>query len=992
MKKRSIALFSLLFLLIGSIFASNSLLFESLSECTYSELVHISQSYGLDSSLSEAELRKALYEYFGLSEQKKEEVFYATTGTTIEIENCTSLENTENAVILFGDVRLGFEDRTLTAQKVVVDFSKKRLEASGSVILTDEKSDQCFEGQTVILLWEELDIVVFEGLSSWQKNNAEDIEVSLFGSGQSISYAGDNSNIHFTDGVFSTSEDDSLWSIEAQDIVFSKSDVFFEGATFKLGRVPILYVPFFFYPRSRMSFNPAMGLNSQKGAFLNTTFELYGKYNIQENKSEDSQIASLSSFLSTEEEEELYRDGLLYAPLGEDEEPSSLETWARSTSSYFVIFADAYEKTGLVLGLDTKNSLLDGKLKIDITAAVGYKAPVLRYLLDSNFSFKGKDLQVSASIPILSDPVVKQDYLNRNTSFSLDSVLGSEQKFNGSYTSQNSYKTKFNAKYSKDLGSFSFDINSLKAEIDYKLEKDGDLYVAKAKEASLPYVSLSSDGTFFDIKGKESKTVSELGYTNELAKQFEEMRVNLGEVEDLDEEDDETLLSYYSSPDMDLSKTVVTKGGSIKSGYTFNQVLDNVYKQDFVHDNFYTKINSSVYIKASAPGSWFSISETVYFTFNAAQSEEKENSDYKIQNSLEASIPKFGLTYKLNQSILSYKSTTDILSWGKWEKEDITEHSLDFSKNLGVFKLGLYLQFKPLVETIKPSLGLKVGGFGLSSSFSFENKDGSFKKGKGSVDLSYSDLIVSSSLKNSYDFSKPGIESDPWLGYSLSEKLDLKLPFGLKLSQSASLEKKFELKSLLFSASYSATLASASASITFKDKSLEKDSFDIKVSGKTPVLKAYKNRISVSSNASLSFKYDFQNAYRSSLSASFSFSFSLAKFMDLSFSFTSSNKSFYKYFDAGIFDMNLMLDDLLRSFDFFGKGRRNTGFNLSSFKVTLVHYMKDWNLYVDAEGKLTTQYSGKYEWVPQVSVYLKWVALPELKTEAKWNSKERKWQ
>ena len=57
----------------------------------------------------------------------------------------------------------------------------------------------------------------------------------------------------------------------------------------------------------------------------------------------------------------------------------------------------------------------------------------------------------------------------------------------------------------------------------------------------------------------------------------------------------------------------------------------------------------------------------------------------------------------------------------------------------------------------------------------------------------------------------------------------------------------------------------------------------------------------------------------------------------------------------------------------------------------MVHYMRDWNLYIDAQGQLTTKYSGKYEWVPTVTVYIKWNAIPELKTQGYWDSNSNEW-
>ena len=109
--------------------------------------------------------------------------------------------------------------------------------------------------------------------------------------------------------------------------------------------------------------------------------------------------------------------------------------------------------------------------------------------------------------------------------------------------------------------------------------------------------------------------------------------------------------------------------------------------------------------------------------------------------------------------------------------------------------------------------------------------------------------------------------------------------------------------------------------------------------------------------------------------------FAVAEFLSLKFSVKSSNRSFYRYIVDGSFSFDSMLEDLIRSFDFFGNGRKSTGFNMSSFNVELVHYMRDWNLCMSVEGSLKAQRNGKLAWSPVYKVYVKWNAIPELKVE-----------
>lgn len=1024
MIKRLAATFAFLLVLLLSAFPTDSLLLHSLEVSTYEELVHMSRAFGLDSSLEESELRSALIVHFGLeNEVSTIENTTEVSATMISIDSCDSLYSSSDNVIMAGNVSISFVSegssakRTLVAQKVIVDFSSKRIEALGDVSLKDSsQKDRTFEGQAIVLDWGSLDIVVFDGENTSARPNSNGTQVMFFASGDRISYAGESNSILFRNGTIATTDDDPLWSIEAKKLVFAESDVFIDNAIFKLGRVPIFYIPVFFYPGTTLAFNPAMGMSSSKGAFLNTTFELFGRYpglgsNGEKKDDEEDFSASITSFLSNTSDSEMVRDGIYYRALKDGEELGELESWARKSSSYMAVFADVYEKLGLVLGFDT--TIKSKSFTFKSTGAVGYRATApdtslqnFRFAFDANVSYKGNGLELNVKLPFISDPHVKADYLNRNSAFTLDSVFGSEQAFPTTYTTQNTYSASFDAKYSKSLGSYSINISSLKADIDYKFEKTVDGYERVVTEASFPYLSLSSNGVFIDLKGKSQETEEVLSYENEMASSFEAQRQDLDGDPVFEGPSEE--LPYMEGPALDLTKKSSSSGATFKAGYTFSQSLDNVYKTDLVHDKFYTKANGTLYVKTNAPDSWLTVSETLKPDFSFSDNDIEKGpvnrtETFALGSSLEVGSPKLGITYTLSQNIYTFKNqirgsvteTTD--KWGEWRKEDISAHNLNFNRSLGMFSLGMYLQFKPLVEIIRPSAGISSNGFRLSSSFSFERKDEKFEKGTGKLDLSYSSSAFSISFANSYDFKVLETGSDPWDGYGLVQKLTLKPVSGLVLSQDSKLEKQFKVSTLKFSASYDVDSdlldLKTQASISFKGTELEKDVFNVKLSANTQKIKLWKNRIQSSVNTDLSFKYDFTNPYQSVLTASLKFNFSIAEFLDLSLNVSSSNKSFYRYYnDSGLFVLEDMVKDLLKSFDFFGEGRRSTAFNLSNFKVQAVHYMQDWNLYIDAEGKLTTQYSGKYEWVPQVTVYVKWNALPELKVESSWNSYEREWK
>ena len=1042
----------MLVMVVSGAFAG-SLLRRSIESSTHDELVAMCMAYGLDSSGSDAAMVALLLEYFGITQEQEQEEGGSTvtagsatkgkSATSIAIRHSDELFSNDNVIILSGNVELSFTTddgtRSLVADTVTVDLDSKILEATGSVELGGStKKDRVFSGSVVSLDWSTLDVIVYEGTSSTTRKNSSGTKIEFYVSGETVSYAGPTSGIIFNNGTIATTDDDPYWSISASKLSLSETDLFVDRAIFRLGRVPVFYFPIFFYPGTTLSFNPAIGLSSDKGAFLTTTYEIYGKYpklgvlgtkaksNSQASGSEDETdyAGAVTAFLNTDDDTEMIRDGFYYRPLEAGEDLGELQTWARKTGSYLAVFADAYEKMGIVAGIDSLNYFLDKNLKVTAIGAVGYMAnpqknlPRFRYTMDFNFDFKKSTFTVDLKMPLLSDPYVRTDYLNRNTGFAIDALLGSEQYFPSGYSTVNKYTWVVNASYSRKLGNYSFNLSSLKADIDYNIvqEKDDEgnlVYKKKAVEASLPYLSFSSDGTFLSLQGQSQKTTRSIDYTNPLAKEL------ATEMQELQESGTEgttdapgepatsgvSQFSTYSGPSLTLEETTVSEAGSLKMGYTYNQTLDNIFKEELAHDSFYTKGNGSVYVNAALPGKWFSVSETIKPEFNFSRAENGTKVDeFYLTSDLKASVPKFGITYTLTQKVYNHyvketastKETTD--RWGEWNKSDVTAHNLNFSQKVGSFTLGFYFQLKPLTETIKPSVGYSRNGFSASADFSMKrpSEQEKFTKDALNVNLSYTSSLLTASLSNKYDFSKvSNVGADKWKGYSLSQKLTVKPMDGLTISENSSFTGKFELSKLQFSVGYKLDTnvidLSTSASISFKNKDFQKDALGFNVKLSQDKITVWKGRIGFEQTLNMSFNYDFENPYRTSFTIDFTVGFAIAEFLDLSIGVSSANKTFARYYENGSFSFGAMWEDLWRSFDFFGEGRKNTGFNLNSFKVSLVHYMRDWDLHVDAQGSMSTKYSNKYEWVPTVTVYIKWNAIPELKTQGNWDSKSDEW-
>lgn len=1022
---KRLILFSILILLTASVFAETDLLYSSIQNSSYEELKRMGKAYSLNVDVGEKELRKALIEYFGLSDDASDEGKVFEKSSSITIENADKMTTLDDVVVIEGNVVMTFNDggtsRSIKSSRVVVDLENKLLEACGNVVLDDSKDEKTFSGQVVCLNWESLDVKVFDGVSSTERKNAKGSAVELYATGESIAYSGDEGTVFFNEGLIATTSLDPYWSIKAKKLALMDSDLFVDNAVFKLGRVPVLYFPLFFYPGTTLSFNPAIGLSSSKGAFINTTYEVYGKYpkigkKASASKEDDSEDVSASVFalMSNKGTGEMVRDGLYYRPI-EEVELSDVEKWARSSNSYLAVFSDAYEELGLVLGYDTYNSFKNGKLIISSLGAFNYKAnPVgiqnrMRYAFDFSLKAKFDKVTFNLSAPTLSDPEAKEDLLNRNTVFGIDSILGKEQNFPNTYSSVTNYSWSADASGSWSSSNYRFSIDSLKATIDFKLDdSDNDgIYVSKIKSASFPYVGISSSGTFFEKKGKSS-TVQQLDYTNELASEFadEQSRIEKPEATDDANKRESTFsgLKPYDGPNVKLEKKTSTSG-SVKSGYTFRQTIDDKYVENLKKDDFYTKVSGTVFLNASSPDSWVSVEETVKPSFNFTrdpinETSANDTSDLSMKSTFVAKSNVLGLTYRLSSDIYNYyhkrTATSDTVTkgWGEWDKKHVTEHSLEFRKSFSGFTFSIKETFKPVKETLKPAIAFSKNGFTSSVDMSYEKPEEIFEKVRGNLNVGYSNSTFSFSLNNSYDFKKS--QSDVWAGYTLSQRASAKLfKNSLSLTESFTLKNKFVPESLSLSAVHSLNLekltAKTSMSYSMKGEELESDLFKVSMDYSLKPVYLWKNRIGFDSSLSLSFTYDFKNPYSASFTSNFKFGFVIAEFTDISFSVGSANKSFFKYYDdGGNFSVPKMLEDLSKSFDFFGTGRRNTSFNLSSYSIELVHYMRDWTLTLQSVGKLSNA-NGRMMWIPEMTVCVQWIAIPELKTENTWKREGERW-
>ena len=145
------------------------------------------------------------------------------------------------------------------------------------------------------------------------RDNKDGEPITFFTTGEEIYLSPSPRTISFEKGVITTNKEQAYFSIAAKRLfLIDGGDFFVTNATFKLGRVPVLWTPAFYYPGRTFIFNPALGYDSDRGFFFATTTELFGKTP----KIESGEESSFTLLLASGEKQEQGREGLSMVPQG----------------------------------------------------------------------------------------------------------------------------------------------------------------------------------------------------------------------------------------------------------------------------------------------------------------------------------------------------------------------------------------------------------------------------------------------------------------------------------------------------------------------------------------------------------------------------------------------------------------------------------------------------------------------------------------------------
>jgi hypothetical protein len=412
-------------------------------------------------------LRNRLYRQYGFTApaeagQSADESQRITIRAADSTRYFTLESSTEGYVEISGGVQLELYSpaegsrHTIEADRLLYNQTTGDISASGSVRYSLEEGDnkeETFYGESLTVNLGSWESRFLKGYTL-QNRSIDEREIVFSFYGETIGRSA-NEIISLRDGrITSSTMRDPSYSITAKQIrVYEPGEWLLDGATFYLGRVPVLVFPFFFQLRDKMLINPSFGFDLVDGAFMQTSTYFFGAGG----KSDQESL----SFLQLTEEEDagsVTEIRGLYRRTKKNPTPAEIAAARRAQEKeeYGRVILDYYNRRGLAAALDLSRAGGQMLERIDFFAGLGItrmvsgfypyqfrwddpdklsSAPVweggwiggiyvpFRYLFSLTLTGSMERMDYSLSLPFNSDPRIDLLYDNRRESIDWGELL-----------------------------------------------------------------------------------------------------------------------------------------------------------------------------------------------------------------------------------------------------------------------------------------------------------------------------------------------------------------------------------------------------------------------------------------------------------------------------------------------------------------------------------------------------------------------------------------
>ncbi|MCL1929048.1 MAG: LPS-assembly protein LptD [Treponema sp.] len=466
---------------------------------TQEELADWCLSLGLNNEGSMEALESRLREYYKLEKPGEETIETDADGTlVITIENARTTEYFtvesvhEDYVRLVGSVSITLKDGTILhriqADQILYNRTRKLLTATGNVVYVKEDGDklETFRGEGITVNLDNWSVAFMKGVSDHELSEGE---TRYRFAGEVISRSGEDSTVLRNAEVTNPDDEESLWSIRASKLwLLPGSDWAVLNAVIRVGEIPVLWLPAFYYPANEIIFHPVLGLRVREGTYVQTTTYILGR----SRASSSSEESSITTIMGSGDDMVKKREGVFLRSTGvkrRDENETRLS-----------FMADAYVNLGYYLGSELTIPSKEHFGDLSFEGGIGFSRNIALYMgnytpffqdydnedkwhKSSFFNYRGipfryrfistgsanipgtavRIADITWNLPFYSDPYIDNDFMRRSESSDLFSNLKSATTpdFTISDNVLSSYSLQFNSHFSFSTAPLEPYINDL---------------------------------------------------------------------------------------------------------------------------------------------------------------------------------------------------------------------------------------------------------------------------------------------------------------------------------------------------------------------------------------------------------------------------------------------------------------------------------------------------------------------------------------------------
>ncbi|HTP57975.1 MAG TPA: hypothetical protein VMM82_03595, partial [Spirochaetia bacterium] len=353
-------------------------------------------------------------------------------------------------MVLRGGVDIEIRDEThgsveeIKAETITYNQTRHTMSSQGAVSYTITKGQetQAYTGKSFSFDLDNSEGVFYDGTTT-KDTTQNGTKLTYTFAGTTISRLSNNTVI-LKDGSLTTSQPlDPYWQIRASDVwILAPGEWAIDNAVLMVGRVPLLYIPAFFWPGDELFFHPNPGYDNRLGVYVQTTTYLIGRKTTQDNPFSFLQITDTGGPAYREELRGLF---LRKIP-GEAPPPN------KGTLKFLL---DGYSRLGIFTGLQGDFSPLatfraglgfsrsifqytdssgatyytpffpgNGEMYWNTSSVAGTLLP-FRFGLDGSIQNSSDVYSLSWKYAYYSDPTFIADFYNRSEGLNFSAVLQS---------------------------------------------------------------------------------------------------------------------------------------------------------------------------------------------------------------------------------------------------------------------------------------------------------------------------------------------------------------------------------------------------------------------------------------------------------------------------------------------------------------------------------------------------------------------------------------